>query len=276
MAVDISHPISHPSKSVIANAFTHLLFDEHFSDVSLVTEDEKILKAHKIVLSASSPFLKDILFGHQHPDPLIHLEGVRQDELSNLLQIIYSGKCEVKPERLQEFLNAAKELRISSVEDWKVDEHEAGTRMVEEVEDGECLEGETGNNLVQQEKTFRRRSIGTMGRKKINRRIEKLKLFENSPKVRKMQTNRQPSGEIERQKHIGRKGKDVKLHQLSFASKPRGRTRNCEIDERVKEMRMIVKPAFDSQLQEFKCKFCGNIFASKGALSYHMASEQCL
>ena len=194
MAVDISHPISHPSKSVLANAFTHLLFDEHFSDVSLVTEDGKILKAHKIVLSAVSPFLNDILFDHQHPDLIMHLEGVRQDELSSLLQIIYSGKCEVKPERLQEFLNTAKELRISSVEDWKVDEHEAGTRMVEEVEDGECLEGETGNHLVQQEKTFRRRSIGTMGRKKINRRIEKLKIFENSPKIRKMQTNRQSSG----------------------------------------------------------------------------------
>ena len=276
MAVDISHPISLPSKSVIANAFTHLLFDEHFSDVSLVTEDGKILKTHKIVLSAASPFFKDILLGHQHPDPLIHLEGVRQDELSNLLQIIYSGKCEVKPERLQEFLNAAKELRISSVEDWKVDEHEAGTRMVEEVEDGECLEGDIGNHLVQQEKTFRRRSIGTMGRKKINRGIEKLKIFDNSPKIRKMQTNRQPSGEIERQKHIVRKSKDGRLHQLSFASKPRGRTRNWEIYEKVKEMRMIVKPAFDSQLQEFKCKFCGNIFASKGALSYHMASEQCL
>ena len=181
MAVDISHPISHPSKSVIANAFTHLLFDEHFSDVSLGTEDEKVLKAHKIVLSAANPFLKDILFEHQHPDPLIHLDGVRQDELSSLLQIIYSGKCEVKPERLQEFLNAAKELRISSVEDWKVDEHEAGTRMVEEVEDGECLEGETGNLLVQQEKTFWRRSLGTVRGKKIKSIVKKYNELEGSP-----------------------------------------------------------------------------------------------
>ena len=46
---------------------------------------------------------------------------------------------------------------------------------------------------------------------------------------------------------------------------------------------LIPKSIFECQLQadsrngkEWKCKFCGNLFVSKGALSYHMTSEQCL
>ena len=70
-----------------SNAFTQLWSDGHFSDVTLVTEDEQLFRAHKFVLSATSPFFKSILLGHQHPDPLIFLKGVGSGALRSLLQM---------------------------------------------------------------------------------------------------------------------------------------------------------------------------------------------
>ena len=94
MAAD-SDQLSSLARSAISTTFTQLRSNGHFSDATLVTEDEQLFRAHKSVLSAASPFFKSILLSHQHPDPLIFLKGVFSDELRSLLQMIYTGKCEV-------------------------------------------------------------------------------------------------------------------------------------------------------------------------------------
>ena len=190
-------------RSSTSNAFTQQLWsDGHFSDVSLVTEDEEqIFRVHKIVLSAASPFFKSILLGHQHSDPIIYLEGVRQDDLRNLLEMIYTGKCVVKLDRLEAFLMVAKELKVSSVDDWKVDKHGVESETIEEeVEDGECVEfaSDTSNS---QEICKRRRTQAT--RTKIARTTRNSKPTE-SQNTRKIQSNIQANAQIFKRRHTGR------------------------------------------------------------------------
>ena len=43
----------------------------HFTDVTLVSDDNKHLSAHKIVLAASSPLLSEILFANDHQVPVL-------------------------------------------------------------------------------------------------------------------------------------------------------------------------------------------------------------
>ena len=52
-------------KSATSSAFAQLWSDGHFSDVTLVAEDEQLFTAHKYVLSANSPFFKSILIANQ-------------------------------------------------------------------------------------------------------------------------------------------------------------------------------------------------------------------
>ena len=54
-----------------------------FSDVTLFSEGQEI-KAHKIVLSASSSVLKQILSSHQHSNPLIYMNRVEYKTLFTL------------------------------------------------------------------------------------------------------------------------------------------------------------------------------------------------
>ena len=58
-------------------AFINLRDDLQFTDITLVSEDGQALEAHKIILSASSPFFKNILKLNKHTHPLIYLKGFK-------------------------------------------------------------------------------------------------------------------------------------------------------------------------------------------------------
>ena len=76
-----------------SEAFSSLRNDEFFSDVTLACQDQQF-KAHKVVLAACSPFFKQVLKIHQHPNPLIFLKGVEvrhMEALSTRLCVLWRG-----------------------------------------------------------------------------------------------------------------------------------------------------------------------------------------
>ena len=56
--------------SNILKSFRELRNEEDFYDVTIVSDDQKQLSAHKVVLSASSEYFKNILKQNKHPNPL--------------------------------------------------------------------------------------------------------------------------------------------------------------------------------------------------------------
>ena len=82
-------------ESNLGSKFADLRREEHFSDVTLVSEDGQVVKAHKVLLSATSPVLDDILKSQDHSKPLIFMRGVNADVLSSLLDFIYFGQVEI-------------------------------------------------------------------------------------------------------------------------------------------------------------------------------------
>ena len=58
------------------NSFWELLTQTGFVSVTLVSEDLKQLKAHKVILSASSPVLRQILLQNPQQHPIIFLSSV--------------------------------------------------------------------------------------------------------------------------------------------------------------------------------------------------------
>ena len=84
-------------ESNLGSKFADLRGGEHFSDVTLVlvSGDGQGVKAHKVLLSATSPVLDAILKSQDHPKPLIFMRGVNADVLSSLLDFIYFGQVEI-------------------------------------------------------------------------------------------------------------------------------------------------------------------------------------
>ena len=54
--------------SSVRKSFSSLRNEQDLFDVTLVSDDEKHIAAHKLVLSASSDFFKNILLKENHPN----------------------------------------------------------------------------------------------------------------------------------------------------------------------------------------------------------------
>jgi len=98
----------------ISVAFRELREDKDFFDVTLACDDEQI-QAHKVILSACSPFFKTILRRNQHANPLLWLRGVKFSDLQSVLNFMYHGEVNVAQEELNSFLAVAEELKVKGL-----------------------------------------------------------------------------------------------------------------------------------------------------------------
>jgi len=98
----------------ISSAFKELRDDKSFFDVTLACDDEQI-QAHKVILSACSPFFRNILRRNPHQHPLLYLKGVKYSDLQSVLNFMYHGEVNVAQEELNSFLAVAEDLRIKGL-----------------------------------------------------------------------------------------------------------------------------------------------------------------
>ena len=66
---------------------TNLFNTVEHSDVTIVCDDGKQVKAHTFILSASSPFFRNIFSIDCEPSCMIYLQGVASDDLTNNYQV---------------------------------------------------------------------------------------------------------------------------------------------------------------------------------------------
>ena len=88
-----------------------------FTDVTLACEDDQQMKAHKVILAASSSFLDKILHenGNKHPHPIIYFKGFQSQDLFAILDFLYFGEASVLQENLDSFLAVAEELKLKGL-----------------------------------------------------------------------------------------------------------------------------------------------------------------
>ncbi|XP_011146613.2 myoneurin-like [Harpegnathos saltator] len=93
------------------------MLSQRFADVALCCPGGQRFLAHRLVLSAASPYLQEVLLAHSksavHCEPItVILAEVEAPELAALLGFVYTGSATVPRVRLDAFLRAAEALRI--------------------------------------------------------------------------------------------------------------------------------------------------------------------
>ena len=101
-------------ESNISSAFKELRDDKDFFDVTLACDDEQ-LQAHKVILSACSPFFRNVFRRNPHQHPLLYLKGVRYTDLQSVLNFMYHGEVNVAQEELNSFLAVAEDLKVKGL-----------------------------------------------------------------------------------------------------------------------------------------------------------------
>jgi len=98
----------------ISDAFKELREDKDFFDVTLACDDDQV-QAHKVILSACSPFFRTVLKRNRHEHPLLYLKGVKYVELLAVLNFMYLGEVNVAQEELNSFLAVAEDLKVKGL-----------------------------------------------------------------------------------------------------------------------------------------------------------------
>ena len=105
----------HTYSDHLKNMMKELMMNEDFSDVTLITEDKKKIKANICILSACSPVFEDILKKEKNSSQIMYLRGVQFSEMESIMQFIYLGEATFYSERIDEFLSVAKSLEIKEL-----------------------------------------------------------------------------------------------------------------------------------------------------------------
>ena len=99
----------------ITSSYNELRKDSEFSDVTLVCERGQHIEAHRIILTACSPFFSTMLKGNKHSHPMIYMRGFKTTDLVTIVDFIYHGEANIYQEDLDGFLALAEELQLKGL-----------------------------------------------------------------------------------------------------------------------------------------------------------------
>ncbi|XP_014607728.1 PREDICTED: protein jim lovell-like isoform X18 [Polistes canadensis] len=105
-------------QSTLIQNFDTLLESGTLVDCTLAAEG-KYLKAHRVVLSACSPYFEGLLSEHYDMHPVFILKDVKFKELKAMIDYMYRGEVNISQDQLTALLKAAESLQIKGLSESK-------------------------------------------------------------------------------------------------------------------------------------------------------------
>uniref|UniRef100_A0A2L2XYJ4 Protein bric-a-brac 2 n=1 Tax=Parasteatoda tepidariorum TaxID=114398 RepID=A0A2L2XYJ4_PARTP len=96
------------------DVFKNLLSTESMVDVTLAC-DGLSLKAHKMVLSACSPFFQALFLENPCQHPIVILKDMKYTELKAIIEFMYHGEVNVAQDQLSALMKTAETLRVKGL-----------------------------------------------------------------------------------------------------------------------------------------------------------------
>ncbi|XP_022244959.1 protein tramtrack, beta isoform-like isoform X1 [Limulus polyphemus] len=106
-------------QSNLLSVFEQLLTNEALVDVTLACEGHS-LKAHKLVLSASSPFFQSLFVNNPCQHPIVIMKDMKYAELKAVVDFIYHGEVNISENQLSPLLKTAEALKVKGLADVSV------------------------------------------------------------------------------------------------------------------------------------------------------------
>lgn len=98
----------------LLTVFDQLLQSEAFVDVTIACDGQS-LKAHKMVLSACSPYFQSLFIDNPCQHPIVILKDVRYEEIKCIIDFMYKGEVNVSQDQLSALLKTAETLKVKGL-----------------------------------------------------------------------------------------------------------------------------------------------------------------
>ena len=120
------------------------MMNNEFCDITLVSGDNKKIEAHRVILSASSAFFKNILAGEKHANPLIFMRGVYSEDLEALIEFICCGETKLLKEQVDSFVKLITDIELFGVTEEAINEERFKKKQRNSKEKSVCKHWNSG------------------------------------------------------------------------------------------------------------------------------------
>ena len=103
--------------TMITRSFSKLRNDTDLSDVTLISDDQEAIPAHKVVLSTCSDFFKKVFHKNIHNNLVLYLSDMKSKEVNQILDYIYFGEINILQDNLERFIQIAQKLKLEGLGD---------------------------------------------------------------------------------------------------------------------------------------------------------------
>merc|ERR1712129_294008 len=251
--------------------------DEDFLDVTIACDDDQI-NAHKVILSAASPFFHNILKRNPHSHPLLYLKGTAKKDMLALLDFIYSGEAYVLQEDLERFMALANSLQVKGLQgDIAGSEQVEGTFNKMEGIDNE-LEGQDERSVKNEDIT--KEDIQNIEleeesatKNDVDNGVQTSKLSDyksDTPVLGKKHTNQIPEALTPNTRDTSKRSEYDKEVYALLGRTPTGTWRCIECNFESKN-KGHVKEHAERHIEGYshECNQCDSIFSTKSGLGSH-------
>jgi len=286
--------------SNIRTIWQNLQKEEEFCDMTLACEG-KVIQTHKVIISAISPILRNILRLNTNKYPCIYLRGVKFKELENLLNFIYQGEVCIEEEDINSFLEVGKDLQIKGMASVQMQNSKSESSPMDPTENMETvkivfsddLSMETAENIVKIETEdtimepstesgssvvypVKSRVCPQIYRKILPKPVTNdgdlsLDAPENIMKVETEDTIIEPSSVVDPSGNDSIKSSRVwNSIKIRPGAVKKVQSKVRPIDNAIKKVQS--KTIVDSAGTEFRCEICSNVYSTLGSLNTHKAA----
>ena len=85
------------------STLAEMFYDEMFTDITIVCDDNVEYQAHKVVLSSASLFFKKLLENTQDKHTVLYLKGTSGDIFKHIKTFIYLGSVNISQQNVEYF-----------------------------------------------------------------------------------------------------------------------------------------------------------------------------
>ena len=143
----------------VQDTFNQMFKENDLTDITLICDDRKQLKSHKIVLSSWSPVFKSIISSLPSFGATVYLRGVKSADMETLLEFMYLGQATSYQDKIKDVLAVANSLEIKGItkfgevttKDNKVDSNDSDVLIEKEKMIKENLKVRSIDSLVSTE-----------------------------------------------------------------------------------------------------------------------------
>ena len=113
--------------------------DPETSDVTLICEDLKVVKGHKMVLKSFSPVLREIIRNIPVTSAVVYLKGINSIIMDPLLDFMYCGKVSIDKYLVPNFFKLGKQFEVELLSEYWDSENDIYDTEEGNIEDGEVI-----------------------------------------------------------------------------------------------------------------------------------------